>query len=625
MKAELRQSPDHRVPRDQLFSRFHFPLRLFRESFRDLPVCAPLWSAVVAFALILNNCSSPKPMNHFGNLKREYLDGLFLAKPHLATFMGDHRFDDRWPDLSPHGRELRLRVLQQQKLRLGSIERNRLTKEDQIDAEILADAIDLELLYLREIKEWERDPRLHDSFPYYDPREIVASRISDMVHGDFAPMEQRLNSVVSLLRGLPELLKQAQSQFGRPSRIYTEQAVSDNLGRIELFQGEVAEFIRAGKAAVGTKQVAEEAKKSALASLQDYQTFLEKELLPRSDGDWRLGQELFQKKFPLALQTRQTPETMVSESERAFRKSKTELYSVATELHREMFPNKALPKSQVEVIRHVKDALSNDHAQPGELVAAHRRNLDAFRGFIQEHDLLSLPPAETLVVREMPLFKRGTSAAEYLAPGILENRSGWTATYYVDPIDPKWDAARVESYLRGNNDYEVQLTAMHEAYPGHHTQFYYARKNLNPLRAVLWNAPFVEGWAVYGENLMVRTGYGSKKNARYRFFALRGDMIVATNAMIDVRLHCGQMTEQEAVRFMVEDGFQEQVQAEKKLLRAKLDTTQLSQYFLGFQEITQLENDVKKQAGSAFRQREFNENLIGHGSIAVKHLRSYFF
>jgi uncharacterized protein (DUF885 family) len=124
---------------------------------------------------------------------------------------------------------------------------------------------------------------------------------------------------------------------------------------------------------------------------------------------------------------------------------------------------------------------------------------------------------------------------------------------------------------------------------------------------------------------MTRLGYGGPKNARYLFFALRGDMIVATNALIDAQLHSGQMTEVEAVRFMVEEGFQEQAQAQKKLRRAKLDTTQLSQYFLGLDEIQQLESDVKARAGTRFRQREFNENLTGHGSIAVKHLRRYFF
>src|SRR4030095_6071302 len=113
----------------------------------------------------------PKPMNHFANLRQEYLDGLLLAKPHLATFMGDHRFDDRTPYYSDRGIELRVGVLQQQKLRLASVDKSRLPLEEQIDAEILSDGVELELLYLREIREWERDSRVQDTFTYYDPRQ----------------------------------------------------------------------------------------------------------------------------------------------------------------------------------------------------------------------------------------------------------------------------------------------------------------------------------------------------------------------------------------------------------------------------------------------------------------------
>ena len=267
-------------------------------------------------------------------------------------------------------------------------------------------------------------------------------------------------------------------------------------------------------------------RKSALAALEGYQRFLEQDLLPRSSGDWRLGADLFRKKFPLALQTTVTPEALAAKAKQAFEHARQELFTVAAALYGELFPSKLAPKigtkpeAQRGLIRLVKDELSKDHPSASGLVDAHRKNLDDFRRFIVQHDLIALPPAETLVVREMPPFKRGSSAAEYLAPGILERRDKWAAAYFVDPIDPTWDAARAESILRGNNDYEVQLTAMHEAYPGHHTQFYLARQNLNPLRAVLWNAPFVEGWAVYGENLMMQLGYGGGKNDRYRFFAL---------------------------------------------------------------------------------------------------------
>jgi uncharacterized protein (DUF885 family) len=197
------------------------------------------------------------------------------------------------------------------------------------------------------------------------------------------------------------------------------------------------------------------------------------------------------------------------------------------------------------------------------------------------------------------------------------------ATYFVDPIDPTWPADKVESYMRGQNDYEVQLVSAHEAYPGHHTQYAYSRQALNPLRAVMWNAAMVEGWAVYGTNVMVALGWGDKDNDRFKFYDHRMDMIVATNALLDIKLQSGKMTDEEAVTFMVQQGFEEQAMAEKKLLRAKLDSTQLCQYFLGASEIYELEAEYRKKAGAAYKQRTFDEAIIGHGSIAVKFLHRY--
>ena len=594
------------------------------------------WKNSFAFFLLLaplvcSACLAPKPMTNFANLKREYLDGLFLAKPHLATFMGDHRFDDRLPDLSPNGLAIRRRMLEQQKIRLKAVDTENLPLDERLDARILSDGIELELLYLNDIKEWEWEPRLLDSFPYYDPREIVATRILDILHGDFAPLEERLRSVAVQMKALPEFLAQVKSQLKNPAKIYTEQAIKNNRGSLMVFNGEVAQLISAAEGiSPNLRSTTESARKIAVAALADYQRFLEEEVLRRSSGDWRLGAELFKKKFPLALQTDLTPEDLTPRAEAASRQYKLELLEVSRQLHKELFPGKPLPKPendsavQVKLINDIQNELSRDHPKAKELVEAHRRNLNDLRAFIEKQNIVGLPLPETLEVEPMPPFKRGVASAEYLASGILEGKAQWKATYFVDPVDPNWDPARLESYLRGNNNYEVQLTAMHEAYPGHHTQFYYSKRHLNPLRAVLWNAPFAEGWAVYGTTLMTKLGYGGSKNLRYRFFDLKGNIRMAMNALIDVKLHSGQMTEEDAVRMMVEEGFQEQADAEKKLLRAQLETTQLTQYFLGLEEIQRLENDVRRVKGKSFNQREFNETLIGHGSVPVRYLRNYF-
>jgi uncharacterized protein (DUF885 family) len=553
-------------------------------------------------------------------LSKRYLDGLFRAKPHLATFAGDHRFDGALPDVSPEAMQHRDEELAALAKEVAAAHPT--TPDDEADAQILKDGIALERLYIAEIRDWEWDPRLYDSFPYYDPREIVAGRMSDILHGDFAPEAERRKSVTAQLGALPKFLAQMKAGLAHPKgarrtpKVYLDQGVKDNAGRIEFFETEVKDFTKSDAAA-------EAARVTAVAALRDYQTFLEKELAPQANGDWRLGAPLYEKKFSLALQTDRTPKEAVASAEKSFQAARTELVALARKLAAKTWPTDKSDATDVALVNRVKEELSKHHPAPADLVNAHGKNLDQMRAFIQEHDMLGLPPRETLGVEPMPLFKRGSSAAEYLAPGVLERRPSFKATYFVDPIDPAWPADKVESYLRGQNDYEVQLIAMHEAYPGHHTQFFYSRQNLDPVRAVLWNAAMVEGWAVYAEGQMVQNGWGGADNDRYRFYDLRGQMISCANTILDVKLQSGLMTDEEAVRFMVEDGFQERAMAEKKLLRAKLDSTQLAQYFLGLDEIRTFEKEYREKHGAKVTQRAFNEAVIGHGSIAVKLLRRW--
>ncbi len=573
--------------------------------------------------------------DRLAEIEHQYLDGLFAAKPHLAMFMGDHRFDGRHVDLSEEAFARRREEIASQRHALEAISEDALSVDDRVDAAILHDGLELERLYLDEIKEWEWDPRLNDSFPYYDPREMVAERLTMLIHGDFAPLETRLASLTEELQGLPRLLSQAQALLKRPPGVYTEHAIDDNKGRIDLVKGAVAAFIKAAPSAgapPAAAVAAEAARVSALAALVSFQNFLEKKLLPRSDGDYRLGRALYRKKFPLALQTDSSPEDVVARAQEDFRQARAELYDLALDLHAKLMPGKPIPAkgaaadpaTQKRIINEVRDALSKDHPTAADYVANEWRSLEGLRSFIKEKDLLDLPPVETLKTEEMPAFKRGVIAAEYLAPGMLDAKTEWRATYTVDPIDPRWPAAKVESYLRANNRYEAQLRAVHEAYPGHHVQTWYARKSPSPLRAVLWNAAMVEGWAVYGEDVMVKLGLGGAENDRYRFFSLRGHLRVDANAILDIQLQSGTMTEEEAVKFMTQEGFQEKANAEKKLVRAELDSTQLCQYFLGHDEIVQLEKDYRAKIGDvAYKQRTFDEALVSHGSVAVKHLRRY--
>ena len=235
-----------------------------------------------------------KPGATVESLSTRYLDGLFRAKPHLATFMGEHQYDGKLPDHSPAAlaaREKELVALQ----KAVSTRRDPDARCSRSTSRSSSDGIALELLYLREIRDWEWDPRLNDSFPYYDPREIVAGRLSDIIHGDFAPEADRRKSVNEQLAALPRYLdvemKALSTGKHHPAKVMLDQAIKGNKGRIEFFETEVKAFTE--KDAKGEK-----ARVKAVAALEKYQTFLETELDKRADGDWRLGADALRQEVP---------------------------------------------------------------------------------------------------------------------------------------------------------------------------------------------------------------------------------------------------------------------------------------------------------------------------------------
>ena len=504
---------------------------------------------------------------------------------------------------------------------MKAVDLGKLSTDDRADARILADGIALELLYLTDIREWAWDPRLEDSFPFYDPREYVASRLGELIHGTFAPESQRAKWVAAQLRALPHHLSMKQSSLVAPEPVRLAQGVKDNAGRITFFNTELKTF-------TAKYPDAEKARVEAVKALESYQQFLASFPAAKATRDWRLGKELYDRKFPLALQTDVTPAQLQKAAEAAFEGERGRLYATARSLFAELWPKDAAPAEnaprpdQAQVIRRVLDEISKNHPSADQLVQAHAEKLASLRTFIEQKKLLKLPPVDTLRVLPEPEYKRGATGAEYLAPGMLDRSGKWHGTFYVDPVDPSWPPEKVESYLRANDWYEITLTSAHEAYPGHHTQTWYARQHPNPLRSTLWSGAFAEGWAMYGERLLVEQGLGGRENARYALREAWGGMVVAANALLDIKLQHGEMTDEEALRLMEEDGFQEKALAEKKLLRAKLDSTQLCQYFLGLNEIEALERDVK--ARGKFDQRAFNQELIGHGTVPVKILRTFF-
>jgi uncharacterized protein (DUF885 family) len=245
--------------------------------------------------------------------------------------------------------------------------------------------------------------------------------------------------------------------------------------------------------------------------------------------------------------------------------------------------------------------------------------LAAQTAFVRDHDLVTLydDPVEVI---DMPEINRGIAVAYCDPPGPLEPVPG--ATFIaVSPTPKDWTAERVASFYREYNRHMVHNLMVHEAMPGHYLQLQHSRRftGATRLRAALWSGPFVEGWAVYAEELMARHEYpGEGDPAAVRMQQLKMQLRMVINAILDARVHARGMTEAEAMTLMTARGFQEDGEASGKWRRAQLTSAQLSTYYVGYTEVADLAADLRRRGLS---ERAAHDSMLAHGSPPARLLR----
>ncbi len=539
----------------------------------------------------------------------EYLDRFLTEHPVSATRLGDHRFDDRWPDPSPEAEfawlvEVRVFRGRLENARLGAI-----GPEDQVDAQILAHHLEATLFGADELRPWETNPLTAVG--------KVGSGLDYLVSRDYAPVEERMDALEARLRGLPAFLEAARGRLAAPARIHTETAIQQNLGLIAFVEGD----LRRDFAALPDREAAlREAADVALAALRAHQTFLEDELLPRSTGDFRLGRERFERKLAFSLDTDLTADQVVARAEALLAETTREMVVIARGLYPTVVgdsPAVSLDATTEEaMVREVLDRLADDHPDDASLLDEARATLDEATAFVAERDLVTLP-ADPVRIIEMPEFYRGVSIAYCDAPGPYEESR--ETFYAIAPPPADWSAERRESFYREYNSWMLRDLTIHEAMPGHYLQLAHAGKVHRPLRAVFSSGTFVEGWALYSEWMMGQEGFGGPEVELQR---LKMVLRLCINALLDHGVHAGDMTEDEAMALMTGRGFQEEGEAAGKWRRACLTSAQLSTYLVGMLEVMDIRRDFEARAGEAFELKAFNDLTLSRGSIAPRHVRA---
>jgi uncharacterized protein (DUF885 family) len=468
---------------------------------------------------------------------RQYMEEDFRLRPLEATRLGDHRFDDRLDDLSAKARagwKERLRTTLQELAR--QIDHAKLSRSGQIDHDIFKHHLTRSLWLAENTDPFADDPRVYNDY--------LTESIYLLLTQSTLPKADNLRNAVSRMAYLPRVIAAAKETLRKPPRVFVETAIRQNRGAIAFYESSIFEL--AGEAPQ-LSSLAPAARKVA-AALKEYQKFLEEELLPRATGEWRLGAEKFARKLELELDAGLTAAEVLREAEAEAERVEKEMVVIARQLWARLFPKEALPPDDPAgrraLIQRVLGQLAGDHGKVEELVHDARATVEQIKAFIREKDILKLPEPDRCRVIEMPEFQRGNAVA-YLNPAPPLDATA--ASYYaVSPPPRDWDDRRVTSFLQEYNRYMLPILTIHEAYPGHYVQLEYSNRHPSLIRRVLFSGVFAEGWAVYTEQMMLDQGF-AQGDLAMRLHQLKWYLRAVTNAILDHKMHCTAMADEEAL------------------------------------------------------------------------------
>ena len=542
---------------------------------------------------------------------RRYLDASFELRPLDATRLGDHRYDDRLDDVAAEARA-EFAALQRRTLAElpQVVDPAKLSADGRIDYEIFADELTRSLWLTDNTRPFEEDPRAY--------LEVMNDCTYLLLVQSTLPRAENIANAVARMKRIPPIVDVAKRELKRPPRVVVETALRQTRGAIAYYD---AEMIGLSGGDAAQRATLKKAAAPVVAALKDFQRFLEVELLPRSDGPWRLGRDKFVRKFELVLDANVTADETLTAAEAERERVVREMYALARQTWHRYFKNESPPPDDEAgrraTIARVLERIGREHGAAETLVEDGRRTVAALKEFIARRDVLRLPDPDRCLILEMPEFRRGNAGA-YLDPALPLDPQG-TSVYAISPPPSDWPPEQRESFLAEYNRHMLQILRIDEASPGLYVQLGYANRPPSLIRRALQSGVYAEGWAVYTEQMMLDEGYGDGDPA-LQLSQLTYYTRPAANAILDPRMHCTEMTDDEAFQLLTEGAFQSAGEARLKIIRAKQSSVQLSTYFVGRQAFYDLRQSVQRELGDRFNLGRYHEAVLGAGSVPVKFL-----
>jgi len=558
------------------------------------------------------------PDAYFANLSARWLDAYLRLQPVSATGTGDHRFDGEIDDMSGTGRGVRVKMWRNLLAELMALDRSKLSRDNQVDAAILASQLKYAIWDDETFQSWAWDPQQYSG--------LAGNSLYGLMAREFAPLPQRMRSALSRMEKLPKLFAQMRTalQPARVPLVHAQTVAKQNNGVVDVLDSMVMPNAGVLSAAEQTRlKAAAAALKAAVA---EHQSWLDKELVPNAKGDFRIGGKLFDEKLVFTLNSTLSRKEIRERAEAAIKKTRATMYDVsrqalAGKAGAPPMPDAPTPEQEQAAIEAALALAYARRPARDQVVATSEKALAAATDFVRAKGLITLPDAPVAVVL-MPQFARGVAVAYCDSPGPLDK--GMRTYFDVSPIPDDWTAAQADSFLREYNSLGIQDIAVHEAMPGHYVQLWHANACKSVLRAVLSSGSFVEGWAVYAEGMMVDQGFLGG-DPLYKLVQLKVLLRTISNSILDQAIHVDGISKDDAMKLMTVTAFQQEREAAGKWIRASLSSTQLSTYFVGVSEHNAIRAEAEKRAGAAFNLKAYHDKVLAYGSAPARYVRALMF
>ena len=545
----------------------------------------------------------------FQRLANDYIEALWRLDPDAAIAAGRYEFADQLPAPDRAMRARSLAFATQWLQRFEAVDAKTLSAASRTDLGQLLNKLRSDRFQLTELREYEWNPSGLN----------IAGPIDYILVTDYAPLPVRLKAISSRLAQVPAYYRAGAALLKQPTLEHTQLAIDQAPGVLSVLD-EVAKAAQGPDAAslsAAERQQLAARVTAAKAAVEGFRARL-KQLLAEGQASgkarsFRLGQALYEKKFGYDIQSAHSAEQMYQRALKAREALLTQMAQIADQLWTPTMGDAPKPEDRFARIGAVIGKLSEQHVKREDFVQEIRAQIPQLERWIDEHDLLTQDKSKPLIVRETPVYQRGVAGAGIEAPGPYRPQD---RTYYnVTPLDDL-TPEQAESTLREYNRWILQILNIHEAVPGHYTQLVHANKSPSLVKALFGNGAMVEGWAVYGERMMLESGYGGNAPEMWLMWG-KWNLRSVTNTILDYSVHVLGMTESQALDLLMRQAFQTEREAREKWRRVQLTSVQLTSYFSGYSDIMELRAQRQQALGKDFKLKDFNEQFLSYGNAPV--------